>query len=268
MSIPRVFVLSGPSGVGKSSIIDTLLARKPNLRLSVSTTTRPRREGEVAGQQYFFVDQARFQHMIEQEEFLEWARIYDNCYGTGVRQIEDSLSANLHALLDLDTQGAMQIKRTYDGAVYFFIKPPSLADLEARLRGRATETEQVLSKRLARAEHEISFSDQYDHVIVNDAIEEAVQALIDIIDREEERPVKFVKRNRIHADSIELTVQKAARYARQRIDDEALVQSLEEDVKNALRSELEALIRERLEHVLRHDLSRILEEAYEEAITR
>ena len=265
MAFSRVFIVSGPSGVGKSSIIHQVLAKRPEIRLSVSTTTRPPRPGEVDGVDYHFVDTATFERTIAQGGFLEWARSYDNFYGTGVREIERIHGAGCHALLDVDTQGALNIQAAYSGAVYIFIRPPDLATLESRLRGRGTEAEEVMQKRLARAAQEIALSDRYQYVLTNHVVDDVVREFLSIVDREKERPVHFAKLARpatVPADAVALTADKAARYALERMDREALVQSLEAEVKTALRGELEALIRERLERVLRSDLPRIVEETY------
>jgi guanylate kinase len=271
MPSPRVLIVSGPSGVGKSSIIHRVLEQRRQVKLSVSTTTRQPRPGEVDGVDYHFVDVAGFQRSIAQGGFLEWAQSYDNYYGTGVREIERILGAGCHALLDVDTQGALQIQGAYAGAVYIFIKPPELATLEARLRGRGTESEDVLQKRLARAEQEIAQAHRYDYVLVNRVVDDAVNEFIAIIDREKERPVPFAKIARIGAatpDPVARAADKAARYALEHMDREALVQSLEDEVKTALRGELEGLIRERLERVLRNDLHRIVREAWRQAAGR
>jgi len=268
MATLRVFILSGPSGVGKSSIIHKLLEQRPDVRLSVSATTRQPRPGEVDGRDYHFVETADFERMIEQDGFLEWARSYDNGYGTGVREIERIHGAGCHALLDVDTQGALEIQAGYSGAVYVFVKPPDLATLEARLRGRGTETEGMLRKRLARAEQEIGRADRYDHVLVNHVLDDVVRDLSAIVERETARPVPFAKRATAPADAVATAADKAARYALERIEREALVQSLEGGVKRALRGELEGLIRERLERVLRQDLPTIVEEAWRVARRR
>jgi guanylate kinase len=268
MTTPRVLIVSGPSGVGKSSIIHRVLAQRPEVQLSVSTTTRPPRPGERDGVDYHFVETAAFEAQIERGGFLEWARSYDNYYGTGVHEIERIMGVGRHPLLDVDTQGALQIQAAYGGAVYIFIEPPDLATLEARLRGRGTESDEVVRMRLDRAEQEIALSHKYDHVVVNNVLDDVVQDIIAIIDREKERPVQFAKLARGSSavpDAVAATADKAARYAMEHIDREALVQSLEAEVKVALRDELEGLIRERLERVLRDDLSAIVSEAYRQA---
>lgn len=259
---PRVFVVSGPSGVGKSTIIQRVLARVPELRLSVSLTTRAPRPGEEEGVHYHFVSRAEFEAMIARDEFMEWATVYDQYYGTSRPHVEGILAQGRHALLDVDTQGAMAIRERYRGAVLVFIKPPHLGELERRLRSRGTEDEQRLAGRMAKAEHEISFADRYDYVIVNDRVDEAVDAFIRIIHQERERSVNFTQ-IRPHADdTVDVATEKAVRYALERINAEAIVQTLEGPVRQALFAELEELIRQRLEHVLADELPAIVEETY------
>lgn len=265
MAHPRVFIVSGPSGVGKSSIIHEVLRLRPNVEMTVSTTTRAPRPGEEDGVDYHFVDRATFERQIGEGGFLEWARSYDNYYGTGVHEIERICGAGRDALLDIDTQGAIQIQSRFRGAAYIFIMPPDRNTLERRLRGRGTETEDVLQKRLARADHEMSHAHRYDFVLVNRVVDDAVRDFLAFIDREKERPVTFDKIVAFPPDAVAHTANKAARYALERIDRDALVQTLEAEVKDALRDELEALIRERLERVLRDDLPTIVEEAYRQA---
>ena len=242
MAHPRVFIVSGPSGVGKSSIIHGVLERCPGMRLSVSTTTRPIRAGEHEGRDYYFVNKGEFEHMINSGGFLEWAISYDNYYGTGRTQIENILSAGHHPLLDIDTQGVLQIQPKFTGAVYIFINPPSLVELEARLRGRGSEDEATLQKRLARAENEISHSGRYDRIIVNDSIEDSIKAFQVIVDEEQERPIAFEKSTAVPGDEV--------------------VRTFQTSVKAALRSELETLIGDHIEAVLKNDLEDIVVETY------
>lgn len=264
---PRLFIVSGPSGVGKSTIIRRVLQQEPGMRLSVSLTTRPKRPGEVEGTDYYFVTPQNFEAMIGEGEFLEWAKVYDHYYGTSRSHIEGILASNHHALLDLDTQGAMQIKERFSGMVLVFIKPPDMASLEARLRNRGSESPETLAKRMAWAEHELSFADQYDHVIVNDHIDDAVRAFLHVISAEKERSVPFLAIGNhepalAEALPAEAVTGKAVRYALERIDREALVRTLNDEVRQALRQELEGLIRDRLAAVLERDLGRIVQETY------
>jgi len=190
--VHRVFVVSGPSGVGKSTIIRQVLAADPELKLSVSHTTRDPRAGEQDGRDYHFISREAFVGEIEDNEFLEWAKVYDNYYGTSRKQVEQILKSGRHAVLDIDTQGAMRIKDMSRGAVFIFITPPSLQALEKRLRDRRSETDRSFQKRMAQAEHEMSFAKQYDYVVSNDEIEHAVHAFREILDKEKKKAVEFV----------------------------------------------------------------------------
>ena len=189
--IRRVFVVSGPSGVGKSTLIRELLAADAELRLSVSSTTRDPREGEQEGRDYHFIDRATFERMIAANEFLEWARVYDHYYGTSRKNVERIHREGHHAVLDIDTQGAMRIKGISRGAVFIFITPPSLEALEQRLRDRHSETDLSFARRMAQAEHEMSFRDQYDYVIANDQVDAALKELRAIVEQEKARAVPF-----------------------------------------------------------------------------
>jgi len=190
-STQRVFVVSGPSGAGKSTLIREVLRQDPELRLSISSTTRAPRQGEEDGRDYFFIARQDFERKIEQGGFLEWARVYDNYYGSSRAHVEDILAAGQHVLMDVDTQGAISIKRLCTGAVFIFIMPPSLQVLEERLRDRGSETEESFQRRMARAQHEISFKDRYDCVIVNTHIDTAVEELRRVLASEKRKNIPF-----------------------------------------------------------------------------
>lgn len=187
----RVFVISGPSGVGKSTIINATLAADPTLRLSVSCTTRAPRDGEADGRDYYFVNRTEFEARIADQAFLEWARVYDNYYGTSRAEVQRILDAGHHAVLDLDTQGARQIQAACHGASYIMIVPPSLEVLAARLRERGSESDHTFAQRMARAEHELGHREIYDHEVVNDQIEAAIARFREVIDAEKARHVTF-----------------------------------------------------------------------------
>jgi guanylate kinase len=187
----RVFVVSGPSGVGKSTLIREVMRQDPELRLSISSTTRSPREGEQDGRDYYFVERAEFERMIEAGAFLEWAQVYDNYYGSSRSHVERILAAGQHAMMDVDTQGAMNIKKLCSGAVFIFIMPPSIKALEERLRDRRSETEESFQRRMAWAQHEISFKDQYDYVIANDSVEHAVSEFRRVLESEKRKNVPF-----------------------------------------------------------------------------
>jgi guanylate kinase len=256
MSHPRVFVVSGPSGVGKTSILKAVRAHTPGMRMSVSSTTRPPRPNEVHGRDYFFVTRKQFEESIGAGDFLEWATVYDNYYGTSLRAIRDILDSRAHALLDIDTQGARSIRERCQGAVFIFIQPPSLAVLEARLRGRGTESEEILAKRMRRADHEMRQRGLYDHVIVNDAIAKATSEFLEIIAIEQERDVPFTIRP---APSEEARAVQAIAGG---LDQERLLRTLETELQATLGVEVSSWIRQRMETVLRRDLESIVREEY------
>lgn len=164
-----LFVLSSPSGAGKSTISRKLLADDPGLTMSVSATTRPIRPGEVDGKDYHFVDLERFREMVSNNQFLEWAHVFGHRYGTPRAPVEGMLEAGHDILFDIDWQGAQQLHQLAGGdVVRVFILPPSMIELEARLRGRGTDSDEVIERRMSRAHGEIAHWDSYDYVLVND----------------------------------------------------------------------------------------------------
>src|SRR5690606_23234222 len=173
--LPRrglMFILSSPSGAGKTTIARTLLAEQDNLRMSVSVTTRPMRPGEVEGRDYSFTDRAGFDAMVEADAFLEWAEVFGNCYGTPRAEIAPALAAGQDFLFDVDWQGAQQLwQGAGNDVVSVFLLPPSSEELEQRRRSRGTDSEEVSSGRMDRARAEISHWDGYDYVVVNDDID-------------------------------------------------------------------------------------------------
>ena len=191
-------VISGPSGAGKGTICQALLEKTP-LAYSVSATTRKPRAGEVDGESYYFLSVEAFEEMIEKDELLEWAKVYDNYYGTPLKKVEEKLAAGEDILLEIDTQGAMKVREKFPEGVYIFILPPSLAELERRIRGRDTETEEVLQKRLAAAIDEIEAGKCYKYVVTNDEVDGAVDAVCAILAAER----RLVARNGELFDEIE-----------------------------------------------------------------
>lgn len=177
----RLVVISAPSGAGKTTLVRALLAQDPLLRFSISYTTRPQRPRERHGRDYFFVSKRVFRRMIKDGEFLEHAQVFGNYYGTGRRHVQDLVDAGVTVLLEIDWQGAQQVRVEAKDAISVFILPPSPAELVRRLHGRATDSEAVIRGRLDEALADMSHWDEFDYAIINDDLEEAVQALVDII---------------------------------------------------------------------------------------
>ena len=168
-----MFILSSPSGAGKTTITRKLLKAESNLSMSVSVTTRPRRPGEVDGTDYHFAAQADFDRMVEDDAFLEWASVFGNCYGTPRAQIDEGLTEGRDFIFDIDWQGAQQLsQRKGEDVVSVFLLPPSIAELEQRLRARRTDSDDVIAARMERARAEISHWDGYHYVVVNDDVGE------------------------------------------------------------------------------------------------
>jgi guanylate kinase len=177
-----LFVLAGPSGVGKGSVVRELVAKDPSLSLSVSVTTRPPRPGEVDGVDYFFVDEDAFARMVEAGELLEWAEIVGHRSGTPKGFVEDRLGEGRDVILEIDVVGASQVRERVPDSVLIFLEPPSLEELERRLRGRGTETEEAIRLRLQTAAWELEQRSWFDHVVVNDDLERAAGLVAAIID--------------------------------------------------------------------------------------
>ena len=173
----KLFVISGSSGVGKGTVIKEFLNKHPEFRLSISCTTRGKREGEVHGVNYFFLSPNEFKECISNDEFLEWAEFSGNHYGTKKAFVQDCLNNGENLILEIDTKGALNVKKIMPEAELIFIAPPSLEELEARLRGRHTETEEAIQKRLASIKLEIENSKQFDYKVINDTVENAVKEL-------------------------------------------------------------------------------------------
>jgi guanylate kinase len=183
----NLFVIAAPSGAGKTSLVKELLAREPSVRVSISHTTRARRPTETDGRDYFFVSVAEFQALVAQGEFLEHAQVFDNYYGTGRTQVEKLRQAGHDVILEIDWQGAEQVRRAVPDCRSVFILQPSRRALEERLRGRRTDSAEVIARRLRDAESDMSHYREFDYVIVNDAFETAVLELLAVLRREGER---------------------------------------------------------------------------------
>jgi guanylate kinase len=178
---PRLFVIAAPSGAGKTSLVKALLQRLPELAVSTSHTTRPARPNEQQGREYYFVDNPEFDRLVAAGAFLEHARVFDNQYGTSRRQLEEKLAAGHDVILEIDWQGARQVRAALPDCRSIFILPPSLEALRTRLTGRQTDTQAVIERRLADAVTDMSHYREFDYVVVNDQFERAVDELVQII---------------------------------------------------------------------------------------
>ena len=169
-----LIVVSGPSGTGKGTICGKLLQQNKGIAYSVSATTRAPREGEQDGVNYYFLRKEEFERMIAEGELLEWAEVYGNYYGTPLKKIRERLAEGQDVLLEIDTQGALNVKSKMPEAVLIFIMPPSLEELEKRLRGRGTDAEEAILRRLSEAAHEIGLAREYNYVVENDEVAKAL----------------------------------------------------------------------------------------------
>jgi len=184
----RLIVVSAPSGAGKTTVVERLIQAAPDLRMSRSYTSRPARDGEADGVDYNFVSRDRFEAMIAGDQFLEWADVFGNLYGTGVVDTERALAGGDDLVLVIDVQGARQVRRHRRGAVSVFLLPPSFAVLEARLRGRSRDSEEQIRRRLDTARQEVAAVSEYDYVVVNDEIDASVDRIRAIVVAERAKP--------------------------------------------------------------------------------
>jgi guanylate kinase len=187
-----LIVVSAPSGAGKTSLCGEIRKIVANLGYSVSHTTRPPRPGEVEGHDFHFVSEATFRQMVDRGEFAEWARVHGNLYGTAARPLEEALERGEDILLDIDTQGARQLRARYPRGLYIFVVAPSMKELELRLRERKSDAPQEIARRLGRAIEEIGAWREYDYLIVNRHLDEAVRQLHCIIEAERCRTSRLV----------------------------------------------------------------------------
>ncbi len=174
-------MLSGPSGAGKGTVCKALMERGLGLNLSISVTTRPPRPGEKEGVNYFFRSKEAFEEMIRSSKLLEWAKVFDNYYGTPRDFVEEKLAAGEDVLLEIDIQGAMQVKQRFPDGVFIFLIPPSATELQARILGRGTETEASYRARFGAARQELAMMREYDYVVVNDVVERACDRIAAIV---------------------------------------------------------------------------------------
>ncbi|QIT53937.1 guanylate kinase [Aquisalimonas sp. 2447] len=179
--IGTLYIISAPSGAGKTSLVKALVDTMPGLAISVSHTTRPRRDGETDGVDYHFVDADAFRAMVDAGDFLEHARVFGNAYGTALSSVQEQLETGTDVILEIDWQGARQVRETLPGAVSVFILPPSRDELERRLRARGKDSEEVIARRLQEAQGEMSHYGEYDYLVVNDAFGHALEELVAVV---------------------------------------------------------------------------------------
>ena len=178
----RLYVVSAPSGAGKTSLVRALMEREPRIRFSVSYTTRKPRPNEIPGRDYHFVSPERFADMVARDEFLEHAQVFDNCYGTGVRTVEEALVNGEQLLLEIDWQGARQVRTRLPEARSIFILPPTRQALEQRLKGRSTDSDAVIQRRLQDAAQDLTHWAEFDYVVINDNFDTALEDLRAIVE--------------------------------------------------------------------------------------
>jgi guanylate kinase len=178
----RLYVVSAPSGAGKTSLVRALMEREPRIRFSVSYTTRKPRPNEIPGRDYHFVTPERFADMVARDEFLEHAQVFDNCYGTGVRTVEEALANGERLLLEIDWQGARQVRARLPEARSIFILPPTRQALEQRLKGRSTDSDEVIRRRLQDAAQDLTHWAEFDYVVINDHFDAALEDLRAVVE--------------------------------------------------------------------------------------
>ena len=180
-NLNKLIIITGPSGVGKGTVVNKILDKDKEIWLSISATTRNPRIGEKDGENYYFISDERFKDMINKKEFLEWAKFAGNYYGTPLSIVNEKIERGFIVLLEIEVEGAKQIKKKFPEALSIFLLPPSKEELEKRIRNRGTEKEEAITKRLSRANYEISSSDEFDFVLTNDDIEKTVNRVFKII---------------------------------------------------------------------------------------
>ncbi|HHX68669.1 MAG: guanylate kinase [Miniphocaeibacter sp.] len=179
-----LLVLSGPSGVGKGTVCEALLKKRKDIKYSISATTRKKRPQEKNGENYYFLSLDEFKDKIEDGEFIEYAKVHGNYYGTPKSYVVDRIGEGDIVILEIDVQGALQVKENYPGAVYIFLLPPDMKELRNRIEKRATEDEETINLRMNNAKNELSFIDKYDYAVINDEIEKTVNKIECIIEAE------------------------------------------------------------------------------------
>ncbi|MDU2565562.1 MULTISPECIES: guanylate kinase [Anaerococcus] len=182
-----LLVISGPSGVGKGTVLHDLMNTQKNLVYSVSATTRDKRDGEIEGVSYFYKSHDEFKQMIDDDQFLEYAHVHNNYYGTPKEFVENKINDGKIVVLEIDVQGAVNVKKNTDNAVFIFLAPPSLSELKNRIVGRGTETENDINLRMKNARRELEYIKYYDYLVVNDHINTAINSVNEIINAEKHK---------------------------------------------------------------------------------
>ncbi len=177
----KLIIITGPSGVGKGTVVKEILEKDQDIWLSISATTRNPRKGEKDGENYYFMSNERFKNMIEKKEFLEWAQFAGNYYGTPLSTVNEKIEKGFIVLLEIEVEGAKQIKEKFPEALSIFLLPPSKEELEKRIRNRGTEKEEAINRRLSRANYEIASSDKFDFVLTNHHVDETVKSVFKLI---------------------------------------------------------------------------------------
>jgi guanylate kinase len=253
---PRAIVVSGPSGVGKSSIIKAVLSNVPQARMAVSTTTRSPRPGEQDGVDYYFVTHEEFQDLVRRNMFLEWAEVYGQLYGTRRDHLQQLLDDQNVVLLDVDSQGARQMQDSCDGLVYILIAPPSMAELKRRLVNRRTETPENLARRLAGAHREMRRSRLYDHIVVNRELEDAIEETLALVREACTHNVPVVFTDDLLIQSVyqmDVPTEEEVAIAGKRI---------QHTVQASVENEVLSLVQERVAHVMHHELEGIVRDVW------
>ena len=182
-----LLVISGPSGVGKGTVLHDLMNTQSNLVYSVSATTRKKRDGEIEGVSYFYISHEEFEKMIEEDKFLEYAHVHNNYYGTPKEFVENKINEGKIVILEIDVQGALNIKKNTDNGVFIFLAPPSLTELRNRIVGRGTETDEDIKIRMKNARKELEHINDYDYLVVNDHLNSAITSVNEIINAEKHK---------------------------------------------------------------------------------
>ena len=193
---PLIVIISAPSGSGKTTVVDRLLADEPQLARSVSCTTRPPRQGEKDGEDYFFVSEEEFRRKRDDGEFLEWEETFGYCYGTPMAQFAEAVEKGRDIILSIDVKGARQVKEKFPEAISVFIMPPSTGELETRLKKRNTDRQEQVALRLKESQREMAAADEYDYLVVNDDLDGAVEELRAVIDSERKKREKNIKKGK------------------------------------------------------------------------